>query len=85
MASRENVRDEEPATSITRTQKLVSKKFNPLQVRPHRLEDVPRTYVVLVVVNVDVDFAVVHVVPPSHESWTQSFGEFKMLSTFPVS
>ena len=68
-----------------RKRKLASEKFKPLQVRPHLSKDVPNREVVLVILNTDVDFAVVHVVPPSQDNCTQNLGELEALLTFPVS
>jgi len=83
--SSEKVRAEEPATSITRMRKFVFVKLLRLHVRPQVSVGVPRIYVALVVVNVGVDLAVVHVVPPFQEIWTQILGALVVLLTFALS
>ena len=50
-------------------------KLPEVHVRPHMSELLPRVYVASVVLRFVVDLAVVQVVPPSHESCTQIFGE----------
>src|ERR1044071_4637864 len=85
MESSENVRAAEAATSITRIRKFVFEKSLIPQVRPHVSVGVPRIYVALVVVNVVVDLAVVHVVPPFQEISTQILGALVALLTFALS
>jgi hypothetical protein len=55
--------------------KFVLLKLLDVHVWPHVSDILPRVYVASVVLRVVVDLAVVHVVPPSHESCTQIFGE----------
>ncbi len=43
-------------------------------------EEPPRRYVACEVVKVLVDFALVHVEPPSHDNWIQRIGLFEVLS-----
>lgn len=83
--SRENVLEVEPETSIIRKRKLALVKLVPLQVRPQVSIEVPKRYAVLVVLNVDVDLALVQVAPPFQDNWMQNLGEPVVLFTFPVS
>ena len=84
-SSRENVLEVEPETSIIRKRKLALVKSVPLQARPHVSMEVPKRYAVLVVFNVNVDLAFVHVMPPFQDNWMQNLGEPVVLFTFPVS
>lgn len=72
-------------TSIIRKRKLALVKSFPLQVRPQVSMDVPKRYVALMVLNVEVDFAFVQVMPPFQDNWMQNLGEPVVLFTFPVS
>jgi hypothetical protein len=69
-------------TSITRTRKFGSLRFESVHAIPQLSAGPPRTYVAVLVVNVGVDFAVVHDAPPSHDNCTQIFGAPLVLSAF---
>lgn len=68
---------------MTRSRKLELAKFAPVHVRPHKSEALPNTYVASLVVNREVVLAVVQLLPPSQESWTQNLGELEVDSTLP--
>lgn len=79
-ASRKKSRAVELATLMTRRRKLAFSRFAALHVRPHVSVAPPSVIVVSAVPSVPVTFAVVHVAPPSLESWTHIRGAPAVLS-----
>src|SRR5262245_60494582 len=69
---------------MTRTRKLAELSWAVVQVWPHVSELDPRVYVASDVVSAPVVLPVVHVVPPSQDSWTQNRGERFVELTRPV-
>jgi len=65
---------------MTRTRKFASAKFVELHVRPQVSVGLPRINVLRLVPSVAVDFAKVHVAPPSQESCTHILGALAVLS-----
>jgi hypothetical protein len=65
---------------ITRTRNAALARFVALHVRPHVSVALPSVKLVMLVPSVAVVFAVVHVVPPSHDSCTHILGEPEVLS-----
>ena len=60
-------------TSTSRTRKLAFESSEPSRVRPHVSLVAPRLSVATPRLVTAIDLAAVHVVPPSHESWAQSW------------